>query len=313
MILIVLFFPSVSKADFDPSNPSTSGYQIVFDEEFNSVSTIDVKDTRKPGHKWYTSHFFGAPTTPSSAYSATVEFLTLTQHNSYNGSLGTAGPAKNKQGFVGQAWGGGAYFEASFKFDPAQVNTAKGWPAFWSMAIEHLAQKGLDQWPGQPKGYVHFIEDDFFEYDTASSLSPYTYGAALHDWYGIYKKTCPEGFCGITNPNFKVSPPKGTDFTQIHSYSQLWVPSVNGQKGFINNYFDGQLLNQVTWVTSGDGTPPPSGTFTYSILDKQHLAIMLGTGDQQAMRINRVRVWQIPGQGTCVGDCVKPATTSTSK
>ena len=90
---------------------------------------------------------------------------------------------------MGIAFGGGGYF--AFRFDPQDVikNSFKGWPSWWSMAIEHMSGMATRQWPGQQKGYEHFIEADFFEYD----LSDYVisgrwnyFGEALHDWFGLY-------------------------------------------------------------------------------------------------------------------------------
>lgn len=302
---VFTLLPTIAKCEFDPEKPFASGYQIVFDDEFTSLSTIDVKDTRQPGFNWYTGHFFGYPSLPSDAFNVTENQLILSWSKCSNMGLCTAVPAKNKNGFVGRAWGGGAYFEARFKFNPQQVDTKKGWPSFWSMAIEHLSPRGKDQWPGQPKDFRHFIEDDFFEYDTASPWNANNYGAALHDCYGIYNQTCPHGFCDISNKNnFKLQVPQGTDFNQFHTYSQLWVPSIGGKKGYLNNYFDGQLLSQVTWIDSGIGAPPLTGNSIFSIFDQDHLAIILGTGDQQPVTFNRIMVWQLPGQGTCVGDFV---------
>jgi hypothetical protein len=171
------------------------------------------------------------------------------------------------------------------------MNT-NGWPAFWSMAIEHLARPGVaDQWPGQASGYVHFIEDDFFEYDTYAFAGARSYGAALHDWYGIWNPTT--AYSNIFNQtNFVVQTRAGTDFNQFHTYAQLWVPSTNGQVGFVINYFDGSALSQVSWVWAGPGAPPPSGNSLFSIIDQDHLALCLGTGVGELMVFDWVRVWQ---------------------
>src|ERR1700720_4049275 len=50
---------------FDPANPAASGYALVFDDEFNSASTIDVNNTKAPGFKWYPGNFFGGATPAS--------------------------------------------------------------------------------------------------------------------------------------------------------------------------------------------------------------------------------------------------------
>jgi hypothetical protein len=177
------------------------------------------------------------------------------------------------------------------------------------LAIEQLASKGKDQWINQERNYEHFIEDDFFEYDTSSWKGENSYGTTLHDSYGIFGHTCPHGFCHETNANAVVKTPSNTDFTEYHTYSQLWIPSANDNYGCINNYFDGQILSQVTWKKKDIDLPPPQGDSIFSIIDQDHLAIFLGTGNDQPMTINLIQVWQIPGQGKCIGDCDNPKST----
>jgi hypothetical protein len=113
------------------------------------------------------------------------------QTGNYN--LATATPSTNTQGWIGNVWGGGAYFEAQFSFNgTAVINSGfAGWPSFWSLAIEHLAAKLADQVPGQ--GYENFVEDDFFEFDNTGS-EPARYGAGIHNWYGNYAATCAYGY-----------------------------------------------------------------------------------------------------------------------
>ena len=175
------------------------------------------------------------------------------------------------------------------------------------MAVEHLAGKGASQWPGQPAGYEHFIEDDFFEYDTMWAGAA-TYGGAVHDWYGKWKETCPS-FCSIANAggpsglnNFVIHVPAGTDWTLFHTFGQLWIAgnSANGNRGYLQYYFDGQpTSDKISWLdVYGPEVPPPSGSNIFSIIDKQHLALVLGTGAHQSVSVKRVRVWQLPGQGT---------------
>ena len=302
-------------APFDPNNPAASGCQLVFHDEFDSASTIDLNASGLPGFNWYPQQFFGRPPTSSNYIKVANGELTLSGMDATSFyTLASAAPSTNAAGYVGRAWGGGAFIESRFHFDPALMNT-NGWPAFWSMAIEHMARPGIaDQWPGQAAGYAHFIEDDFFEYDTYAFAGAQSYGAALHDWYGIWNPTA--GYSNIFNQtNFVVHTPAGTDFNQFHTYAQLWVPSTNGQAAFVINYFDGSPLSQVNWVGAGPGTPPPSGSSLFSILDQDHLALCLGTGVGEPMVFDWVRVWQLsihaalyaPNPSVAGGQTEKPA------
>jgi hypothetical protein len=279
-------------AAFDPNNPAASGYQLAFHDEFDSASTIDLNASGLPGFNWYRQQFFGRPPTSSNFITmANGELIISGMDTTSFYTLASAAPSTNVFGYVGNAWGGGAFIESRFHFDPATINT-NGWPSFWSMAVEHMAAPGVaDQWPGQAPGYAHFIEDDFFEYDTHSFAGAQSYGAAMHDWYGIFNPTM--GYSNIFNEtNFVVQTGAGTDFTEFHTYAQLWVPSTNGQPGYVINYFDGNALSQVNWVGSGPGTPPPSGNALFSIIDQDHLVLCLGTGTGEPMVFDWVRVWQ---------------------
>jgi len=290
--------------EFDPNKPEASGYRKVFDDEFDSISSIDINNNRTGNYNWYIQPFFGWRPMPSDDISVADGVLMLNGSSAVGYGIATAAPADNEQGYVGHVFGGGAYFEARIAYDPETVDYKNGWPSFWAMAVEHMAQKKADQWPGQLTGYEHFIEDDFFEYDTSfAGIS--TFGGAIHDWYGVYKVTCPSGFCKVSNDgtslfnNFvnKLQNTEAIDWTQFHTIGQLWVAgnNDNGNIGYIQTYFDAVATNdRVTWVDQGDGAPPPSGVFAFSIMDKQHLVVILGTGKNQPMKIDRVRVWQIP-------------------
>jgi hypothetical protein len=302
-------------APFDPNDPAASGYLLVFHDEFNSASTIDLNASGFPGFNWYPQQFFGRPPTSSNYIKAANGELTLSGMDATSFyTLASAAPSTNAAGYVGRAWGGGAFIESRFHFDPALMNT-NGWPAFWSMAIEHMARPGIaDQWPGLAAGYAHFIEDDFFEYDTYAFAGARSYGAALHDWYGIWNPTT--GYSNTFNQaNFFVHTPAGTDFNQFHIYAQLWVPSTNGQAGYVINYFDGSPLSQVSWVGAGPGAPPPSGSSLFSIIDQEHLVLCLGTGVGEPMVFDWVRVWQFgahavsyaPNSGVAGRSTEKPA------
>jgi hypothetical protein len=299
---------SIQTTSFDPNNPAGLGYQLVFDDEFDSLASIDMLGSRSPAFKWYTTPFFVPNSQKITPSLITINngILTLesTPGGTLNGNIATAAPAKNLslQGWVGKTFGGGGYFEAKIAFDPATVDTKNGWPSFWSMSIEHMAGKNADQWQGQANWYSHFIEDDFFEYDTASFAGQNSYGATMHDWYGIWKKTCPsDAFCHITNileggskfNNAHIRLSQNVDWTKFHIIGQLWVPSNKTNKtGYVQNYLDGIPTSKVSWNVSANPMPPPQGDAIFSIMDTSHLVVILGTGIKQPLHVDWVRVWQ---------------------
>ena len=244
-------------AAFDPARPERAGYELVFNDEFGSIDTIDVRDTRRPGFKWYVGKFFPSyKTTPASAIGVADGILTISASDSTNWQLATAAPDRAGRGHVGQAFGRGFYVEARIAFDHRKVVVANGWPAFWASSLEALL--GRAQWPGQPPGYDHAIEDDIFEYDVFGRYGPNSFGSSLHDWYGIRGVTCAL-YCRITSPNAVVRLGK-TDWTEFHTVGQLYVPGdeTNGFEGSVVTYFDGVRTSaSVAWTYRGHGVPPP--------------------------------------------------------
>lgn len=319
------------RGTFNPANPQESGFQSTFVDDFGSAATIDVGATGNPGFKWYTKPFFGGSPTPATELSVSGGVLTISPGASETGNwqIATASLASNSQGFVGNVFGNGGYFEASIKFNPdkipnlasnpSQKDLSKGWPSFWSLAIEHAThnQTNADQWPGQVNGYQHYIEVDFFEFDTNWAWDR-TYGGAIHDWYGVFLKTCPGSVCQVVNGgagtkfnNLVVDPDKRTltngkiDWNRWHKYGLLWVKAdaSNGYKGYVQYYFDGYPTNDyVSWSAPPNGFGPggvapsqlPNSSYAFSILDTQRLMVILGSGAYQPMSVDDVRVWQLP-------------------
>jgi hypothetical protein len=297
-------------AGFDPAAPQKSGYTLTFDDEFNDESGISFNsgDDGAPGFRWYARLFsaWGGRTSPQEAFSINGGVLTIA-----GGQIGTAAPAKNAQGFIGTTFADGAYFEARIAFDPGTVNfdphshitMTNWWPSFYAMSIEYFMRSS--QWPGQAPGFAHFAEDDFFE----AWLETRHYGGAMHDWYGF--PSCraggaASGYCDLSNDG--KSPqvvgktlanevPPGTDWRQFHTVGQLWVSGKNtpNHRGFVQFYFDGKpTTDRVEWRDGAMQGPPPSGESAFSVLDQDHLVIYIGSPAQTPLKVDYVRVWQLP-------------------
>ena len=289
---------SVDAQGEPPAAAAAAGYRQNTFSTFKS-SDIDLNDTGKSGFAWYVYHFFGAH--PRSGNIQTNDDGSVTLNGDVtgpNGELATAAPAKNAAKFVGLAFGGGAYVEAAIRFDPvASRANPNGWPSFWSLSLEHAITDD-DQWNGLAAGYKRFIEVDIFEYDiNGRNLGLNYYGANLHDWYGVYNRTCPgHGFCdswrGYSDVKTMVSP--DVDFTQYHRYGFLWTPATGSVPGTAVFFFDGnQVGKKVTWVSGSDGSATPEGQpWKFGIIDTQHLVLILGTGVGKPMTVGSVNVWQ---------------------
>ncbi|NKQ38229.1 MAG: hypothetical protein HF967_01900 [Methanosarcinales archaeon] len=274
-----------------------------------SNDEIDFNDTRHHGFKWYLGRFFGWKPTPAKHFYLPDDGpLTIkTGFKRANLSIATATTVKDTKRWVGQAFGGGGYFEAEIKFDPVYVKNLnnKGWPSFWTMAIEHMANLPESQWPSQEKGYVNFIEVDILEYLFKKEDNTNVYGANMHNWFGVWQETCyPKPFCKHSLPYRQVrkTVPPDTDFNKYHKYGFLWVPATRETDGFGQFYFDDKPIGEkITWEIYDNQSPSMiKQPWTFGIIDRQHLVLILGTGENQPMTIRSVNVWQKSGKNNLV-------------
>lgn len=289
-----------SGASLVPPAAQTAGFNL---QTFNSTfapSKFDTAETYPSRDEWYIANYSGwGPGSSAGLTFNSDRSLTIEGNGALNGQIGTAGI--NGASWVGTAFGGGAYFEATAKFNPALVNITNGWPAFWSMAIEHLGNSGGPQWVGQAANYSHFSEVDIFEYDTFGFGGANTYGGNINDWYGIYNVTC-TGLCGVsTSPGVRYGP-AGMDWTQYHKLGLLWIPATVSVDGSVTFYLDDQPVGTQSWAQFTGQNPPPGGAaaWTYGILDSQHLVLILGSGISQPFTLQSVKVWQASAAGNLV-------------
>jgi hypothetical protein len=269
-----------------PQPAFQAGFRVNTFKSVFDTGTVDLQQSNRSGFRWYPWQFFGTQTNLGAISVNQDTSVTLNGDTTGpNGELASVAPIGGGN-FVGTAFGGGGYFEATLQFNPN--STSSGWPSFWSMAEEHLVGSsiGADLWPGQGAGYRHFIEADFFEFDVGANV----YGGTLHDWYG------PDGHFSqaqLSYPDFVRRPPTGTNFNQYHRYGFLWVPATASSLGQASFYFDDvQVGVTSTWQKYANQAPPPVSPWTFSIIDLQHLVIILGTGVGAPMTVQSVGVWQ---------------------
>jgi len=100
------------------------------------------------------------------------------------------------------------------------------------------------------------------------------------------------------------------DWTQWHTVGQLWVPGGrrNYELGYVQNFIDGRPafaydgtgkftpLSKTGWEDLASSFIDPLNSSTaFSVLDQDHLMIILGTGPGQPFTVGYVKAWQIPG------------------
>lgn len=278
--------------------------RMVFDDEFNSVSSIDMSNSHAAGYDWYLQNWFSTGAT--NANNVTISNGALKLGGGTGGASLVSAFANSDGGYTGTVFGSGAYMEASIKFDPSAGGSATSWPAFWGLSIEHIIDPGatgVSQAAGQAEGYTHYAEVDIMEY--MNGLSSGQYLGTIHDWSGTYSTT--DGWqINIANYGNSFINVGAVDWSAYHSYGLLWVPQSGNTPGHATWYFDGQAMSSVYWLApttttaalagsdSGSLTPSSSAsaTSTYSILDSQQLALSLQTDSSWPMYVDWVRVWQ---------------------
>jgi hypothetical protein len=183
-----------------PAPAAAVGYTVntlssTFDE-----AEVDLAASQTSGFAWYRTGF-DVPANPSPVPTF-IPGGGITLEAGGVLSATVAAPGTDVHDWVGTAFGGGAYFEATLSFDPENTISApagSGWPAWWGEPIEHFAALPAQQWSGQVDGYVHYVETDFFEYDIWSWTPHYEYSGAIIDWYGVWQSQACPSFCNVQN------------------------------------------------------------------------------------------------------------------
>jgi hypothetical protein len=268
--------------------------------------------TYAAGKQWYLTNFFN-DVTPAAAVTlnsdGTISASDKRAAGNYNGALATIGKIATAPYFVGTAFGCGAYVDSVVSFNDGAIPpspSALNWPSMWADSYELLLGLPALQWPGQASGYSHWLELDIFE-----KINPGgSYFGTLHDWFGVQSspQTCPgSNDCEIGSyDRNKITPPTGTNWSQWHRVSALWVPATSTSKGTIEFYFDNQLMNSATetWAQYTNQPPPPVNSSTpwvtnfppwaFGIVDQRRLAILFGSGSVTPINVQSVDVWQGP-------------------
>lgn len=301
-ILVLLLAASAAvAADQPPPSVAISAriaaresYRLVFDDEFDDAATIGEAPGAASGAKWFRSFFFGQAPSPPQMFKVADGTLTLTGTTALGATIATAGSVPGPTGWGGRVFRNGAYFEARIALGPDQPGSGIAWPAFWAMAIEHMAMRGEARWPGQPADFLRFAEDDFFEYNPNWYHEAYI--ATMHEWYGRWQGCGVALFCEQSNagaPNHVVGLPPRRDGPDYHVFGQVWVPATARARGYVQNFLDAQPVGaRVEW-DRGEPQPPAAGSFRFNVIDRQGMVVILTSG-QQPMTVDWVRVWQLP-------------------
>jgi hypothetical protein len=273
----------VAPPAYDPQPHAPPGFSLIFDDEFNDGSTIDVNNTQQDDYKWYVKGMWFPSTSPSmyailpsyKGATGVLEIKDAPVSMSWDFST-TFFDDSVPEGYRGTVFlpGKGIYYEARMACENlAHINT-NGWAGFWSgnMPIStrprnlnpppwslSVANCPMPGWPGKWEA----IENDIMEYNPSWG-HPQQFDSTIHDWSSGGENG------NIGNFNSVVYPPAGTDYTQWHTYGQLWIPATaeNGWHGYRQVYFDGVPQQAICWIGNQiSETSQPSGSYLFSMCD----------------------------------------------
>lgn len=269
-----------------PTVPAAAGKynRLAFEDNFDSISTIDTGNTGAPGFKWYPAgvHKWGKPDTQPNEYSVNNSVLRIApSHSTYNRNFMTRDPNTGE----GQSFGRG-YYEVRMRVDADGVRNVppenSSWPAFWAQS-NHLHR--LNQRPYVELDMVEIMrKDEFLGTLWAHHGGQFDKSLMIKNRKADYR-----------NPNYHSA--------DWHTYGCLW--DTNG----VEWYIDGVLVLKQYWgekrnllapndpqqnPVAADGTNPTLSN-PFGLFDSETaIDVILGTGKTWPMEVDWVRIWQLP-------------------
>ena len=269
-----------------PTVPAAAGKynRLAFEDDFDSISTIDTGNTGAPGFKWYPAgvHKWGKPDTQPNEYSVNNSVLRIApSHSTYNRNFMTRDPNTGE----GQSFGRG-YYEVRMRVDVDGVRNVppenSSWPAFWAQS-NHLHR--LNQRPYVELDMVEIMrKDEFLGTLWAHHGGQFDKSLMIKNRKADYR-----------NPNYHSA--------DWHTYGCLW--DTNG----VEWYIDGVLVLKQYWgekrnllvpndpqqnPVAADGTNPTLSN-PFGLFDSETaIDVILGTGKTWPMEVDWVRIWQHP-------------------
>lgn len=247
-----------------PAPAAAHGFTYeIFCDDFTSLSTIDLGDTRVPGFKWYIQGAYNTTTNPAD-FAIVPGGLQLTPDTNLNPeglyNFGSCAGGGGSGMYVGNTFQGGMYVDIKLTTWGDHLNGNFWWPAAWMDSVNQL-------YLGPPPNFygpeIDFIENLFG-------------GRALHSWYNG------------GSPHIYTTYASTPLFTSGNSYGVLILkPEQNGGTGKLEGY-----LNDVVEASSTPVTWSPGGD--YSSTSELPLCIVFTAGYNQSVVIRSVQVFTTP-------------------
>ena len=271
---------------------------LVFEDDFDSMDTIDINATHEPGYKWYPD-----------AYGCRLTSDYIYQKDSY---IHMGGPQPLAYGLVsyskqldaGYLATCGCYLECRMRA-AMPIGEYGGIPAFWTMLKDSFM--GKPDW--SEGGELDVVE--LFVTKNAQGEDQKYFAGSLHHHYRTVDEN---GKAHITYASNLVNNCGYLDqfpFTDDdwHTYGALW------EKGRVTWYMDGVKMHSVEYRADAwpqhfyrdDPTPlPPAETVwpdnpmvkertrfgAHSIMDTDEEVVFLTSRETYAMDVDWVRIWR---------------------
>ena len=268
---------------------------LVFEDDFDSMDTIDIDATHQPGYKWYPD-----------AYGHRLTRDYIYQKDSY---IHIGGPQPSSYGLAtysnpldaGFTVTCGCYMEARIR---AGMPTGKygGIPAFWTFKLADF--KGERGWS---EGGELDVVELFITKNKDGKDQKYFCGTLHHhyrQWTEDGKQERAYASNLVNNCGYRDQFPFVDD--DWHTYAALW------QKGHMAWYLDGQLMHSARYSPDAlpeyyyrdDPTPlprvhevyphvtKPERIGSHSIFDTDEGVVLLTSRETYPMDVDWVRIWR---------------------
>jgi hypothetical protein len=262
--------------------------RLVFEDDFDSLGTIDLNATGEEGFKWYVRRPYGGVTLTTEDFSIEDSVLKLHERNSrFNYGLATVDPVSG----VGYTFNKGVLeFRVRVPHYDQSMRSSKlpggGGPAVWSFPREKIVDRVGDYAP-------QWVETDWMEYWGDVELFPEGhYSITLHE-------TIREVKDGVVIPNRVQGHSLGEERHQSgfrdalwHTMTFLWdddlfVGYFDDNEVLRMNYGEGKLCDPIPTVVCGEQM---MGAFSF--MNRQQLALIINGSACNPMEIDWIRVWQ---------------------
>ncbi len=271
-----------------PEMAEQAGFnELIFNDEFESLHTIDTVGAGEAGYKWYITRPYSNYKQTPDDYEIKDGVLTVKTHNvQYNYELATIDDTTGR-GFTFNK----GYLEFRFRIPKGYDAGKEGTPAVWSFPAEKILEKAGSY-------TVQWVEMDWMEYWGVTKDRPNGhYTISMHETIREEKEDGQGNTENVlANHSAEGRHKEGLADNDWHVMSFLWVEDM------LLGYFDGVQVHKITY---GEGEfPEPltlnnaseDGTGAFSYMNEQFLALILGGSVDNPLEVDYVRVWG--GEGT---------------